>query len=43
MKIYSKPFIEDEDIELEDVIAASNGGDTKDGLSVDPWDNWEDE
>lgn len=43
MKKYSKPFIEDEEIELEDVIAASNAGDTKDGLNVDPWDNWEDE
>lgn len=26
MKEYIKPFIKDEDIELEDVIAASNGG-----------------
>lgn len=26
MKEYLKPFIEDEEIELEDVIAASNGG-----------------
>lgn len=26
MREYLKPFIEDEEIELEDVIAASNGG-----------------
>ena len=26
MKEYLKPFIEEEEIELEDVIAASNGG-----------------
>lgn len=26
MKEYLKPYIEDEEIELEDVIAASNGG-----------------
>lgn len=26
MKEYLKPFIEDEEIELEDVIAASQGG-----------------
>ena len=26
MKNYIKPFIEEEEIELEDVIAASNGG-----------------
>lgn len=43
MKNYSKPFINDEEIELEDVIAASNGGDTQDGIKVDPWDSWEDE
>ena len=43
MKEYLKPFIEDEEIELEDVIAASNGGkgnaDT-DGLSDDLDELW---
>ena len=39
MKEYSKPYIEEEVIELEDVIAASNGGQTKDGVNFDwPFD-----
>ena len=43
MKEYIKPFIEDEEIELEDVIAASSGGETTNGQNVDPWDEWLDE
>lgn len=34
MKKYEKPIITEEEIELEDVIAASNGGETRDGLSA---------
>lgn len=43
MREYLKPFIEDEEIELEDVIAASNGGAgdvDSDGLSDDASDLW---
>ena len=42
MKEYTKPYIEEELIELEDVIAASPGGETKDGINVDwPFDDEE--
>lgn len=34
MKKYEKPIITEEEIELEDVIAVSNGGETNDGLSA---------
>lgn len=38
MKEYTKPFIEDEDIELEDVIASSDGGSTENGVEEQfPW------
>ena len=35
MKNYEKPIIEEELIELEDVIAASIGGETDKGVEVD--------
>ena len=38
MKEYIKPFIEDEEIELEDVIAASNQADID-----DIWKNGDDD
>ena len=42
MKEYSKPYIDEEVIELEDVIAASNGGKTTDGVDFDwPFDSEE--
>lgn len=34
MKKYEKPIITEEKIELEDVIAVSNDGETRDGLSA---------
>ncbi len=34
MKKYEKPIITEEEIELEDVIAVSNGGETNGGLSA---------
>lgn len=43
MKKYDKPIIEEENIELEDIINVSNGGDgnaNKDGIRVKPSDIW---
>ena len=38
MKEYTKPLIEDEEIELEDVIAASTEESTNDGeMNQFPW------
>ena len=45
MRDYQKPFIEDETVELEDIIAVSGGSrsvgidDTDDGIVEDPIDN----
>ena len=39
MKCYEKPFIEEEEIEIEDICANS----TVDGNNLDPWDIWDDE
>ena len=41
MRDYIKPFIEDEDIELEDIIAVSPQTTTENGETVDPWETWE--
>ncbi len=39
MKEYSKPYIDEEVIELEDVIAASNKGETTNGIDFEwPFD-----
>lgn len=42
MKEYNKPFIQDEEILIEDVIAISNGGDTdaSDGFKIPSTDLW---
>lgn len=37
MKEYNKPYIEDEEIELEDVIAASGEGDVNNPDESDPF------
>ena len=39
MKDYVKPYIDEEIIEIEDVIAAS----TNDGENLDPFDLWGDD
>lgn len=39
MKEYTKPFIEEEVIEIEDICGTS----TVDGKNLDPWEIWEEE
>lgn len=34
MKKYEKPYIDEEIIEIEDVIAASQGGETEEGIKI---------
>lgn len=40
MKQYEKPMIIEDELELVDVIAVSNGGDGKNGMSIDADDLW---
>lgn len=41
MKEYIKPLIEDEDLEIEDIIAVSNGGDGASANSVSANNFWD--
>ena len=40
MKKYERPMINEEDLELVDVIAVSNGGASPDGLVISADDLW---
>ncbi len=40
MKKYERPMINEEDLELADVIAVSNGGAGTDGLVISADDLW---